>query len=342
MATDGERIQAGLQGHRQESTEGPRAAAPHQPVLLHASVELLGARPGGRFIDGTVGAGGHAEAILRAASPGGRLLGIDADPQALEVARRRLAPYGQAVTLVNDNFSHLEDVCRDLAFAPVDGILLDLGLSSLQLDDAGRGFSFRADAPLDMRFGPGQSTTAADIVNRYAEEDIAAILREYGQERHSRLIARRVVASRPIRTTRELAGMIEHLPGMVPGRIHPATRTFQALRIAVNRELDSLQEALGQAVSILAPGGRLVVISYHSLEDRMVKHFMRQQSRTCLCPPEVPVCACGHSPTLRLVNRKPLTPSEAEVADNPRSRSARLRAAERTWPPAAPGAPPQG
>ncbi len=292
-------------------------------------------RPGGRFIDGTVGTGGHAEAILRGSSPGGRLLGIDADPKALEIARRRLAPCGDAVTLVNDNFSHLEEICRAEGFLAADGILLDLGLSSLQLDDAERGFSFRLDAPLDMRFGPGAGATAADIVNTWAEEDIAAILREYGEERHSRLIARRIVAMRPVRTTRDLAGAIEHLPGMIPGRIHPATRTFQALRIAVNRELDNLQEALAQAVRVLATGGRLVVISYHSLEDRIVKHFMREESRGCLCPPEVPVCACGHTPALKLVNRKPVIPSEAEMAQNPRSRSAKLRAAERLQAPGA-------
>ena len=286
-------------------------------------------RPGGRFVDGTVGTGGHAEAILQGSSPGGLLLGIDADPKALEIAGRRLAAYGEAVVLVNDNFNHLEEICRAHAFSPVDGILLDLGLSSLQLDDAERGFSFRLDAPLDMRFGPGQSATAADIVNTYDEEDIAAILRDYGEERHSRLIARRIAAIRPIKTTRELANIIEHLPGMTPGRIHPATRTFQALRIAVNRELENLQGVLAQAVRTLAVGGRLAVISYHSLEDRIVKHFMREESRGCLCPPEVPVCGCGHTPTLRLVNRKPISPSEAEIAENPRSRSARLRAAER-------------
>lgn len=271
---------------------------------------------------------------MEGSSPGGRLLGIDADPEALEIARRRLDPYGPAVTLVNDNFSRLEEICQAHGFAPVDGILLDLGLSSLQLDTAGRGFSFRMDAPLDMRFGPAQPATAADIVNGYPEEDLAAILRHYGEERHGRLIARRIVAARPIRTTRELASIIEHLPGVTPGRIHPATRTFQALRIAVNRELDSLQEVLRQAVRVLAGGGRLVVISYHSLEDRMVKQFMREESRGCTCPPEVPVCACHHTPTLRLVHRRPITPGAAEIAENPRSRSAKLRAAERVQAPA--------
>jgi len=302
---------------------------PHTPVLLRTTVELLNVRPGGRFVDATLGTGGHAEAILQLCSPGGSLLGIDADPKALDVARLRLSPHGQAVTLVNDNFRYIEAICRAHDFYPADGILLDLGMSSLQLDDKGRGFSFRYDAPLDMRFGPDQSTTAAKILNSFAEKDIAALLRDYGEERHSRLIARRIVAIRPIETTMQLVNAIEHLPGMTPGRIHPATRTFQALRIAVNREMENLEEVLSQTVRVLAKGGRLAVISYHSLEDRLVKHFMQAESKTCLCPPEVPVCTCGHTPTLRLVNRKAIAPSEEEMRDNPRSRSAKLRVAER-------------
>jgi 16S rRNA (cytosine1402-N4)-methyltransferase len=303
---------------------------PHTPVLLRTTVELLNVRPGGRFVDATLGTGGHAEAILQLCSPGGSLLGIDADPKALDVARLRLSPHGQAVTLVNDNFRYLEAICRAHDFYPADGILLDLGMSSLQLDDKDRGFSFRYDAPLDMRFGPDQSTTAAKILNSFAEKDIAALLRDYGEERHSRLIARRIVAIRPIETTMQLVNAIEHLPGMTPGRIHPATRTFQALRIAVNREMENLEEVLSQTVRVLAKGGRLAVISYHSLEDRLVKHFMQAESKTCLCPPEVPVCTCGHTPTLRLVNRKAIAPPEEEVRGNPRSRSAKLRVAERT------------
>ncbi len=303
---------------------------PHTPVLLRTTVELLNVRPGGRFVDATLGTGGHAEAILQLCSPGGSLLGIDADPKALDVARLRLSPHGQAVTLVNDNFRYIEAICRAHDFYPADGILLDLGMSSLQLDDKDRGFSFRYDAPLDMRFGPDQSTTAAKILNSFAEKDIAALLRDYGEERHSRLIARRIVAIRPIETTMQLVNAIEHLPGMTPGRIHPATRTFQALRIAVNREMENLEEVLSQTVRVLAKGGRLAVISYHSLEDRLVKHFMQAESKTCLCPPEVPVCTCGHTPTLRLVNRKAIAPSEEEMRDNPRSRSAKLRVAERT------------
>jgi 16S rRNA (cytosine1402-N4)-methyltransferase len=320
---------ADQRGYRGANLEGPQAAVPHTPVLLQTTVELLNVRPGGRFVDATLGTGGHAEAILQLCSPGGSLLGIDADPKALEVAQQRLSPHGQAVTLVNDNFRKLEAICRAHGFYPADGILLDLGISSLQLDDRDRGFSFRFDAPLDMRFGPDQSTTAAKILNSFAEKDIAALLRDYGEERHSRLIARRIVAIRPVETSMQLVNAIEHLPGMTSGRIHPATRTFQALRIAVNREMENLEEALVQTVGVLAKGGRLAVISYHSLEDRAVKHFMQTESRACLCPPEVPVCTCGHAPTLRLVNRKAIIPSEAETRENPRSRSAKLRVAER-------------
>jgi 16S rRNA (cytosine1402-N4)-methyltransferase len=320
---------ADQRGYRGANLEGPQAAVPHTPVLLQTTVELLNVRPGGRFIDATLGTGGHAEAILQLCSPGGSLLGIDVDPKALDVAQQRLSHYGQAVTLVNDNFKHLDDICRTHDFYPVDGILLDLGISSLQLDDRDRGFSFRFDAPLDMRFGTDQSTTAAKILNSFTERDIADLLKDYGEERHSRLIARRIVAIRPITTTMQLVNAIERLPGMTSGRIHPATRTFQALRIAVNREMENLEEVLSQTVRVLARAGRLAVISYHSLEDRLVKHFMQEESKACLCRPEVPVCICGHTPTLKLVNRKVITPSEAETRENPRSRSAKLRVAER-------------
>lgn len=286
-------------------------------------------RPGGRFVDCTIGTGGHAEAILQQCLPGGSLLGIDADPKALEITRQRLERYGPAVTLVNDNFRHLEDICQAHGLSQVDGVLLDLGISSLQLDDSDRGFSFRFDAPLDMRFNPAQTTTAAELLNTLDENQLASLLREYGEERHSRLIAQRIISHRPISTTRQLVDIIEHIPGMIPGRIHPATRTFQALRIAVNLEIESLTDVLGQAVRVLGKGGRMVVISYHSLEDRLVKRFMHEESRGCLCPPDVPVCQCNHIARLRLVNRKVITPSEAEQEANPRSRSAKLRAAER-------------
>jgi 16S rRNA (cytosine1402-N4)-methyltransferase len=256
-------------------------------------------------------------------------LGMDADPKALDIARRRLASYAEASVLVNDNFKNLEDCCRSHGFYPVDGILLDLGISSLQLDDMERGFSFRFDAPLDMRFSPDQTVTAARIVNSLTENEIATLLREYGEEHHSRLLARRIVGHRPIKTTLDLVDVIERTPGVTGGRIHPATKTFQALRIAVNRELENLEEVLRQTIRVLDKNGRLVVISYHSLEDRLVKKFMHEESRDCLCPPNLPVCTCGHTAKLRLVNRKVITPSDEEQRANIRSRSAKLRAAER-------------
>ncbi len=306
-------------------------APTHEPVLVEEVVQGLAVQPGGRYVDGTVGGGGHAVAILDHVSPGGRLLGIDADPQAIAIARERLSGYGDDVLLVNDNFVNLRAVCDDYGFTPVHGILLDLGLSSYQLDSDARGFSFQRDAALDMRFSPYQETTADTIVNDLPEADLANLIWKYGEERQSRRIARRIVLDRPIRTTLELAHTIELAVGGRHGRIHPATKTFQALRIAVNRELEHLERALEESLDLLGVNGRLVVISYHSLEDRIVKQFMRRESTDCLCPPETPVCICGHAATLRLVNRKVVTPSDDEVKRNPRSRSARLRVAERIF-----------
>jgi 16S rRNA (cytosine1402-N4)-methyltransferase len=260
--------------------------------------------------------------------PEGRLLGMDLDHKALDVAAKRLEAYSKNVILVNESFRHLESICARFQFHPVDGILFDLGMSSLQLEDPSRGFSFRFEGPLDMRFGLTQPTTAASLVNRLSEDELARLLGRYGEERRSRLIAKKIVASRPFNTTLQLASVIEEIQGR-SGRIHPATRTFQALRIAVNQELINLEEALSQTIRLLSPGGRLAAISYHSLEDRLVKRFMHQESRGCLCPPRVPVCKCGHTATLRLVNRKPITPSQDEKKTNPRSRSAKLRVAER-------------
>lgn len=292
-------------------------------------VQLLAVRPGGRYVDATVGGGGHAAAIMEAAGGDCRLLGIDLDPAALAHAGARLAPYGEAVTLVEGNYRHLADICRQHHFPPVQGILLDLGLSSLQLEDAQRGFSFRQEGPLDMRFSPQQRLTARDIVNTYPVDALAALLRRYGEERRSRRIARRLVAHRPIDTTTQLARVVEQAVGWGRDVLHPATRTFQALRIAVNQELDNLEAFLEQACGLLDSGGRLVVISYHSLEDRLVKGFLRREAQDCLCPPEAPLCVCGHRARLRLLTRKALTPGATEVAQNPRSRSAKLRAAER-------------
>jgi 16S rRNA (cytosine1402-N4)-methyltransferase len=297
--------------------------------MLREVIAALDVRPGGRYVDCTVDGGGHAEAILEAASPGGALLGIDADPEALAISRERLKRFGGAVAMVNGNFRDVDRLCREAGFAPVNGILFDLGLSSHQLARA-RGFSFRVEAPLDMRFGPEESTTAAYWVNETSEEELADVIWRFGEERQSRRIARAIVRGRPLRTTTELAKAVEQAVGRRPGsQIHPATKTFQALRIAVNQELASLAEALPGAHGLLGFGSRLVVISYHSLEDRIVKQFMAREFRDCLCPPSQPVCTCGHKATLRPVTRGALTPSREEIAANPRARSAKLRAAER-------------
>jgi len=301
----------------------------HVPVLLREAIEALAVQPGGRYIDCTLGGGGHAAAILERSSPGGQLLGIDADQEAIKVAGSRLEPYSDSVLLVNDNFVNLKDICIKYDFYPVHGILFDLGLSSLQLNGNGHGFSFQHDAPLDMRFNPGQEITAADIVNTYPEIKLAQLIRAYGEETFSHQIARYIVQKRPIQTTLQLAHVVEQAVGGRRGKIHPATKTFQALRIAVNRELDNLEAVLKQAVGLLGFEGRLVVISYHSLEDRIVKQFMQHEAKNCVCPPSVPTCVCGHKASLKLISRKVLTPSETEIRRNPRSRSAKLRIAER-------------
>ena len=305
-----------------------RSASSHTPVLLSEALRALAVQPGGRYVDCTLGSGGHAAAILDHSSPGGQLLGIDADPFILEIARERLQHYKESTLLVNDNFVNLQSICIKYDFFPVHGILLDLGLSSLQLNGSGRGFSFQHDAPLDMRFSPDQKVSAADIVNSTPEARLANIIRTYGEEGHSNRIAHNIVQERPIRTTRQLAELIEKSIGR-RGRIHPATKTFQALRIAVNHELEYLESVLRQAVDLLGYEGRLVVISYHSLEDRIVKQFMQKEARGCICPPGTPTCICGHTPRLRLINKKVIIPTETEIDVNPRSRSAKLRAAER-------------
>jgi len=259
---------------------------------------------------------------------GGRVLGIDIDPQAIDAARARLLPYGKLAILINKNFEDLEQICSDLDFHPVRGILFDLGMSSFQLSNTKRGFSFQYDAPLDMRFSPTQELTAATIVNTFPEEEIASIIERYGEERRSTEIARSIVQNRPFSTTRQLATVVARAVGM-RRKIHPATKTFQALRIAVNQELERLKAALKQAVNILEVGGRLVVISFHSLEDRLVKKFLRRESQDCVCPPQTPACICGHQAILQLITKRVITPSPTEVLANPRSRSAKMRVAER-------------
>ena len=318
--------------------KGPVAEPPHIPVLLDDVIAGIQPQPGGSYIDGTVGAGGHSAAIL-AQADGARLLGLDVDTSALDIARERLAAYIQSgqVRLVHSNFERLDEVAIAEGFPQVDGILLDLGVSSMQLDRPERGFSFREDGPLDMRLDASGRETAADLVNTLPEEEIANLIYKYGEEKGSRRIARRIVEARergPITTTSHLEAIVYGaLGGKAAGRtrnpIHPATKTFQALRIAVNRELEVLENGLAAAVRVLRPGGRLVVISFHSLEDRIVKLFIRQEQKGCICPPEYPTCICERTPTLKAVNNKPIEATPEEARRNLRSRSAKLRIAER-------------
>lgn len=307
----------------------PRDTLLHVSVLLDEALQFLAVQPGGRYVDCTLGAGGHARAIMHASAQGGLLLGIDADPHAIEFARDTLQEYADSVQLVNGNFRDLKAIAAARNFVPVHGVLFDLGLSSMQLAESGRGFSFQAEAPLDMRFSEKQTLSAADIVNDFPENELANLIWEFGEERFSRRIAKAIVQARPLSTTTQLANIISRVQPDRHSRIHPATRTFQALRIAVNDELSSLASALEQATGILGAGGRLVAISFHSLEDRIVKQFMQRESRDCICPPEQPSCTCGHVATLRILTKRPVTPGAEELARNPRSRSARLRAAER-------------
>jgi 16S rRNA (cytosine1402-N4)-methyltransferase len=303
---------------------------PHIPVLLDEVMQELKPHPGQRFIDATVGTGGHVEAILKATAPDGRVLALDVDPAALRITRQRLAPYSHRVRLINENFEQVAHIAHRYDFVPVHGILLDLGLSSMQLSVAERGFSFQGEGPLDMRYDPSSPTTAADLVNSAPQDELADILYRFGEERRSRAIARAIVDARPLHSTRELADVVTRaVGGRRNARIHPATRTFQALRIAVNDELGVLSSALPEATAILAPGGRLAVISFHSMEDRIVKNFFIQESKDCICPPEQLFCVCNHRATLHIITRKPITASSHEISTNPRARSAKLRVAER-------------
>ena len=301
----------------------------HTPVLLNEIVEALQVKPGKRYIDCTLGLGGHARAILEKTAPSGQLLGIDTDPEAIRIARTKLSQYSGATILVNDNFANIENICRENNFLPVDGILFDLGISSAQLDNAVRGFSFQHDAQPDMRFSPNQVLTATDLINILPEDRLAQLIYEYGEERQSRQIARLIIKNRPVVSTVDLAEIIQQAVGGRQHKIHPATKTFQALRIAVNHELENLETALKQTTNCLNRRGRLVVVSYHSLEDRIVKQFMKRETMACLCPPQTPVCNCGHVPSFKLISKKIITPSPGEIERNHRSRSAKLRVAER-------------
>ncbi|HEV2029822.1 MAG TPA: 16S rRNA (cytosine(1402)-N(4))-methyltransferase RsmH [Candidatus Dormibacteraeota bacterium] len=305
--------------------------SPHQPALLQEVIELLQPRVGAVAIDCTLGQAGHARQILERITPGGRLLGIDRDPAAVDAARVALAHYGPAVVIVHGRFSELGSISAQNGIEKADLVLFDFGLSSNQIDAPERGFSFRGEGPLDMRMDPGSSLTAAKLVNEYDAGEIERIIREYGEERWARRIAQFIVARRPLRTTRDLAEAVEAaIPRKAwPRDINVSTRTFQGLRIAVNDELGEIEEGLRAALSILTPGGRMATISFHSLEDRLVKSFFNVESKDCICPSQQPVCTCGHRATLRIVTRRVVRPSDEEVAANPRARSARLRVAEK-------------
>ena len=300
----------------------------HQPVMVQEVLAALAIEPGGKYIDCTLGGGGHATAILES-TQGAQVLGIDADPDAVTASIAKLAPFAHTALVVHGDFIDLEQIAQSNEFLPAQGVLFDLGLSSNQLERENRGFSFASENPLDMRFDPDGTLTAALIVNTYSADQLASILSRFGEERRARAIARAITHSRPIESTGRLAKLVEAVSGGRRGRVHPATRTFRALRIAVNAGLDNRPGSLEQAIGTLNPGGRLVVISYHSLEDRIVKETMSREARDCICPPRIPVCVCGHVASVKLVSRKVIPPSQEEIRDNPRSRSARLRVAER-------------
>lgn len=300
----------------------------HIPVLYNEVLELLRPQPGGQYIDGTLGAGGHAAGILEASAPDGRVLVFDRDEEAVQFARRRLQTYGERVVFINASYALMNRVASANGFTAVDGILLDLGLSSRQLANAARGFSFLREGPLDMRFDPSLETTAADLINNLNEHELSTIFRRYGEVKRSTRISRLIMANRPIHTTTELAELIKAEIGQ-SGRIHPATQVFQALRIAVNDELAELERGIQAAIDVLDPGGRLAIISFHSLEDRIVKHTFRDLCKDCICPPKQPVCTCDHRATVRRVTRRVIKASADEIASNSRSRSARLRVVEK-------------
>ncbi len=306
----------------------------HQSVMIKEVVESLCCRPGGIYLDGTLGGGGHAYEILEKSSPDGILIGIDKDDEALRESERRLGRFGDRKVIIKGNFANLDKILEKLGITSVDGILLDLGVSFHQLTAADRGFSFSQTASLDMRMDSSQSLTAYDVVNTLAEQELEKIIREYGEERMARQIAKAIVNRRshsPIATTTELAALVKETVPARPGRhkIHPATRTFQAIRIVVNDELAVLPRAIMKGIERLVPGGRFSIISFHSLEDRIVKQEFRFWEGGCTCPPGLPVCACQRQRRIRVLTKKPVRPSEDEVAHNPRARSARLRTAEK-------------
>ncbi|MFO7294658.1 MAG: 16S rRNA (cytosine(1402)-N(4))-methyltransferase RsmH [Clostridia bacterium] len=303
----------------------------HTPVLLDEVLELLDCHPGQVVVDGTVGGGGHAYEILKRIVPGGFLIGIDRDPNALQAAQKKLGEFEGSFKLVHANFADIKEVLQSLGIDAVDGILLDLGVSSYQLDEAARGFTYMQDAPLDMRMDPTQTFSAYNVVNEYSQQELERVIREYGEERWAKRIAQFIVSNRPIETTGQLVDVIKRAIPAAARREgpHPAKRTFQAIRIEVNQELALLPKAIESAVEVLKPGGRLCIISFHSLEDRIVKQVFRSLSNPCTCPPDSPICMCGRRPVVKVLTGKPVTPTSREVSTNPRSRSAKARCCQK-------------
>ena len=306
----------------------------HKSVLLQECIDALNIRPDGIYLDGTLGGAGHSSQIARRLTEGGRLIGVDRDRTALAAAKERLAPYADRVTLVHSNFAEIDAILDSLGIPAVDGMLFDLGVSSPQLDDASRGFSYMADAPLDMRMDKDAALTAGEVVNTWPQGELRRILYDYGEERYAPQIAAAICRARekaPVETTLELVDIIRSaMPAQaLREKQHPAKRSFQAIRIAVNDELGAVSRMMQAAVGRLNPGGRLAVITFHSLEDRIVKSEMQQAARGCTCPPEFPVCVCGKKPLVKLVTRKPIVSGPAELEENPRARSAKLRVAEK-------------
>ena len=301
----------------------------HNPVMVPEILKYLDVVSGGRYIDCTLGEGGHSKSILDASNPGGEVLGIDADHEAIEVSKSRLEKYQDRAIFVNDNFRNLRKIAMRRNFIPAHGILLDLGVSSLQLNIETRGFSFMRKSPLDMRFSFNQKLTADQVVNTFQENEIADILYHFGDERRARKIAKIIVENRPIKHSNELAEIIKKKIYISNHKINPATKTFQALRIYINEELSALSEVLEQSLEIIGIGGRLAVISYHSIEDRIVKNYFRRESKYCICLPNVIKCECNHEPKLKIITKKPISPSSNEITINRRSRSAKLRVIER-------------
>lgn len=306
----------------------------HKSIMLAETIESLGIKPDGIYVDGTLGGGGHSLEIAKRLDAGGRLIGIDQDGDAIEAAGKRLAPYADRVTIVRSNYADMKKVLHDLGIEKVDGILLDLGVSSYQLDNGERGFTYREDVPLDMRMDVRQERTARDIVNTYSETELYHIIRDYGEDKFAKNIAKHIVLARkeePVETTGQLTEIIK---AAIPKKVravggHPAKKTFQAIRIELNHELDVLKGHLEEMVGLLGDGGRLCVITFHSLEDRIVKNIFRTCENPCICPPGFPVCTCGRKPKGRVITRKPIVPGEEELKENSRAKSAKLRVFER-------------